>query len=142
MPASTTMDMPQQREENKRAYIYICLAATVPLHEDPFHIQPFTNIKEEEPETSNTNQRSKIQRHYHTNTSNQPNTPNKKRKSKKNNVPRNLQSPHIPHRSRLHTHLRSISSHSRPLRVSHHPSHHYIPPPPSIPPSLSPSPLY
>lgn len=48
MPASTTMDMPQQREENKRAYIYICLAATVPLHEDPFHIQPFTNIKEEE----------------------------------------------------------------------------------------------
>lgn len=47
MPASTTMDMPQQREENKRAYIYTCLAATVPLHEDPFHIQPFTNIKEE-----------------------------------------------------------------------------------------------
>lgn len=161
MPASTTMDMPQQREENKRAYIYICLAATVPLHEDPFHIQPFTNIKEElrdkqyqsnikDPKTLPHKHKRERERHHHIQPTTQPNpiqpnptkpnTPNKiKKEQQKKNVPRNLQSPHIPHRSRFHTHLRSISSHSRPLRVSHHPSHHYIPPPPSltIPPLLA-----
>lgn len=149
MPASTTMDMPQQREENKRAYIYICLAATVPLHEDPFHIQPFTNIKEEELRDKRYQSKikdSKTLPHKHKReTSSHPTKPNptqhpnKKRKPKKKNVPRNLQSPHIPHPSRFHTHLRSISSHSRPLRVSFHPSHHNIPPPPSltIPPLLA-----
>lgn len=50
MPASTTMDMPQQREENKRAYIpgIYMSCSNGALHEDPFHIQPFTNIKEEQ----------------------------------------------------------------------------------------------
>lgn len=130
-------------------------------------------ISKKNSETSNTNQRSKIQRHYHTNTRErhhhiQPNHPNpiqsnpiqsnpiqsnptqpnptppikSKKKTKRKNVPRNLQSPHIPHRPRLHTHLRSISSHSRPLRVSFHPSHHYIPPPPSIPLSFHDLPIF
>lgn len=129
MPASTTMDKPQQREENKRAYIYIYVLQQrchyMKIH-STFNHSP--RSKKKNSETSDTNQRSKIQRHYHTNTSNQPNTPNKIKKENQNkNVPRNLQSPHIPHRPRFHTHLRSISSHSRPLRVSHHPSHHYIP---------------
>lgn len=113
--------------KRKRAYIYVLQQRChyMKIH-STFNHSPIS--KKNNSETSDTNQRSKIQRHYHTNTSNQPNTPNKIKKENQNkNVPRNLQSPHIPHRPRFHTHLRSISSHSRPLRVSHHPSHHDIP---------------
>lgn len=81
MPASTTMDMPQQREENKRAYIYIYVLQQrchyMKIH-STFNHSPIS--KKKNSETSDTNQRSKIQRHYHTNTTNQPNTPNKNKK--------------------------------------------------------------